>query len=358
MRGRCRRCWALRCCQAAGYKAVFVPEDNWLFVPCYTAALQAAGVECAYAPFDTAFGPFIRRAGHLFDAVIVYRMQVLARCIDLLRMHAPRAPLIFHVADLHYLRTERQATLEANPAGAAAAAAMKDTELDLVRRADCTVTHSTAEAAILAHEAPGAPVVVWPLMMEVFGTSAPFADRRDVCFLGGYRHPPNEDAAIHFAAEVLPLLRSDLPALRFVAAGANPSDRVQALAGDQVEVTGQVPDLAELFDRCRVFVCPLRVGAGAKGKIASALAHGIPVVSTSVGIEGVGLVDGEHVLVADTPAEMAAAVLRLYCDPDLWERLSQAGQAFIRYQASLEMGRRRLDQAVETAWRHKLDLRN
>lgn len=346
----------LRCCRDSGYKTHFVPEDNWLFEPDYTPALQREGIDCAYAPYEVGFDNYIRRYGWSFDVVMVYRIAVAERIIDAVRRHAPQAIILFHVADLHYLRMERQAELEQSEALAKAAADLKQRELDLVRRADCTITHSTVEKDILADEAPGAKVVTWPLMMEHLGTTVPFELRRDICFLGGYKHPPNVDAVKYFTESVLPLIKAKLPEVRFIVAGANPTPEVEQLAREDVIVTGRVEDLREVFDRARVFVCPLRIGAGAKGKVVAALSYGLPVVSTPVGVEGAGLEEGRHVLVARSAGEMAASVLRLYHDADLWRSMSEAGQALVEQEFGLDMGRRKLAEAIEAAYRHKLGL--
>ena len=346
----------LRCAQQAGYKACFVPEDNWLFEPFYTPRLQSQGVECAYAPFEVGFENYIRRYGWLFDAVVVYRIHVMDKCLPLVREHAPGALVLFHLADLHYLRLQRQAELESDADLAQMAEALKEKELETIRRSDCTITHSTVEAEILASTVPDAPVTVWPLMMEAVGTRAGYDVRSDLCFLGGYRHPPNVDAVLWFVREVLPIIHIVRPELRFVIAGANPTPEVLELACERVIVTGMVADLAEVFDRARVFVCPLRIGAGAKGKIMSALAHGLPIVSTPTGIEGAGLLEGEHVLVAEKPQALAEAVLRLYDDPTLWGRLSEAGLRLIQEEFSLGMGVGKLEETVEKAYYKRLGL--
>ena len=133
-------------------------------------------------------------------------------------------------------------------------------------------------------------------------------------------------------------------------------EEVRDLAGDGVVVTGMIDDLRDLFDPCRVFVCPLRTGAGVKGKVASALSYGIPVVSTELGVEGTELKDGKHVLLAESPLAFAEAVLRLYRDPGLWGSLSLAGQDLVRETLSLEMGKVALARCVEIALTHKLGL--
>ena len=346
----------LRLFQQLGYKAQFVPQDNFLFDPVHTPELLRAGVEVAYAPYELGFEAFLRRYGWSFDVVLVYRVTVLEQTLDVLRRFAPQAPVLFHNMDLHFLRMERQAALENDVVAMQAAAAMKTRELDLIGRVDCTITHSTYERALLAEAAPAAPVVVWPFMFEFHGTQAGFAERRDFCFLGGYRHEPNVDAVLFFAREVLPLIHLHEPEARFFVAGANPTPEVMALAGEHVIVTGQIEDLRHVFDRCRVFACSLRIGAGTKGKVSTAMSYGLPVVSTACGAEGMELVHGDDVLLADGAADFAAACLRAYRDPALWQRLSEHGQALVQEKHSLDMGRRVLDGAIETAFRHRLGL--
>jgi glycosyltransferase involved in cell wall biosynthesis len=346
----------LRLFDQLGYKPYYTPQDNFLYEPAHTPDLLRLGVECAYSPFEGPFDSYIRRYGPLFDAILVYRVPVLEQTLDDIRRHAPQAPVLFHTMDLHFLRMERQAELDGTEESRAAAVRMKAKELDLIRRADCTITHSTFERDLLAREVPDAPVVVWPFMFEFFGTEIGYAERRDICFLGGYRHGPNVDAVQFFAREVLPLVRAEDPSVRFIIAGANPGGEVRALAGPHVIVTGLIDDLRDVFDRTRVFVCPLRVGAGTKGKVSTAMSYGLPVVSTTCGAEGMDLVAGEEVLLADDPAALAAACLRLYRDETLWDRMSQAGQRLVREKHSLDMGRRVLAEAIETALRHRLGL--
>ncbi len=347
---------ALQTCLAVGYKTHFVPEDNWLFQPKYTSPLQAIGVDGAFAPYEIGFENYIRRYGPMFDVILVYRVGVMEKVLPLVRSYAPQAAVMFHVADLHYLRMERTAQMSEDSDMRHAASIMKKRELSVVQQVDCTISHSSAEVNILALEAPQCPVVQWPLMFEYFGTERAFSERRDLCFLGGYRHTPNVDAVVYFVNEIFPLIKSQEPDIRFIIAGAHPPEEVRALARDDVIVTGMVNDLRDLFDPCRVFVGPLRVGAGVKGKIISALSYGIPVVSTALGVEGTELKHAKHVLVADDPLAFAEAVLRLYRDSDLWGSLSRAGQDLVKETLSLDMGKVVLGRSVKTALAHRLGL--
>jgi GT2 family glycosyltransferase/glycosyltransferase involved in cell wall biosynthesis len=341
---------------ALGYKLSFVPQDNFLYQPGHTTDLHRMGIECAYAPYELGTDVYLRRYGMLFDIAMVSRMQVLEAVIGELDAYAPQAPVLFNTHDLAFLRMRRAAELAGNPGMLAMAEEMRERELALMRKVDCIITPSAFEAEILRRELPDIPTRVLPIMTDLEGTEVGFAARRDVCFLGGYSHPPNIDAVRFFVDEIFPLLKAKEPRLRFIVAGANPTPELLALARDDIEVTGMIDDLRDVFDRARVFVCPLRIGAGAKGKVASAMSYGLPVVSTSIGAEGMGLVDGQTVLVADTPAAFAASCLRLYRDRALWERMSAASLDLVREVASPQARERIFADAIDAALRHKLGL--
>ncbi len=341
---------SIRILQRLGYKVHFAPQDNMLFQPGHTEALQRIGVECAHAPHDVGFDEYLARHGALFDVILVFRPAVLEAIEPAVRRHAPAAALVFSNADLHFLRRERQAALSGETVDPAA----RTRELALIARTPVTLTLSTFERELLAREAPGACVLPQPFPHAVVGTRVGFAAREGFLFLGGYGHPPNVDAAVFLARDILPVLRRELPAARVILAGANPTPEVLALAGPGVEVPGAIDDLAPLFDRARVFVCPVRAGAGVKGKVIAAMAHGLPVVATGCGAEGIEVTDGRDLLVADGAVAVAAACARLHRDPGLWRDLSAAGLAHVARACSAEAGERALAAAIDAAYRRQL----
>ncbi len=147
-------------------------------------------------------------------------------------------------------------------------------------------------------------------------------------YIGSMDWYPNEDAVAFFADEVLPEIHERLPDVQFSAVGGNPSQRVQKLAENpQLFVTGRVPEIKPYFARATVFVVPLRIGSGTRLKILEALAMGKAVVSTTVGAEGLDLVDGEEILIADEPGAFAESVLRLLTDASLRRELGERGRA-------------------------------
>jgi glycosyltransferase involved in cell wall biosynthesis len=157
----------------------------------------------------------------------------------------------------------------------------------------------------------------------VIPTTNGYYDRNGLLFTPGWLAgdaSPNVDALTWFVTEVLPVLRRAHPELRLRVTGADPPAAVRSLAGGGVDLLGFVGDLRRLYETARLVVVPMRVGSGVKVKCLEALQHGVPVVSTPVGAEGLSLRDPRAVVVADAAAVFAAAVLDLYGSPDAWTR--------------------------------------
>ncbi len=329
----------MRLLQEEGAHVVFLPADLKHDGE-HTALLQSLGVEAWHAPHAGGIPAWLREHGGRFATVVACRHYVMREMLPLLRRYAPRARVVFDTVDLHYLRERRGAELAGDPALSRAAERTRVLELDLVGRSDATLVVSAVERELLASDAPGARVEILSNLHHLPGDGPGFAQRRDVMFVGGFRHPPNVDAVHWFSAEVWPRLRERAPALRFHCIGGDVPDSIRALHGrDGIEVHGHVPDLSPWLDGARVAVAPLRYGAGVKGKVNQSMAHGQPVVATHCAVEGMHLVDGEDVLVADAPDAFAAAVLRAHEDEALWQRLAAGARRNVERHFSLDAGR-------------------
>ena len=334
---------------AQGAHVVFLPA-NRQHDGAYTLALQQLGVEVWYAPFAARPPAWLREHGPRFDVVLLSRHYVASEFLPLVTRHAPQARVVFDSVDLHYLRESRGADMANDPGLRAAAARTRASELDVIAAADITLVVSTMERELLAADAPGARTELLSNLHEVAGAGASFAQRRDLVFVGGFRHPPNVDAAVWFAREVMPLVLRRLPAVVFHCVGSDPPEVVQALAGlEGVVVHGHVPDLVPMMENLRIAVAPLRYGAGVKGKVNLSMAHGQPVVATSTAVEGMHLTEGKDVLVADDPQGFADAVVRLYEDEALWSALSGNGLDNVARHFSMQAAREVVDQVFFAA---------
>ena len=329
----------MRLLREEGAHVVFLPA-NREHAGAYTEALQAAGIETWYAPGAPRAPAWLREHGPRFDSVLVSRHYVAREMLPLLRKHAPQARIVFDSVDLHFLRERREAELAGDRTLLRNAERTRRRELDVVARSDATLVVSAAERELLAREAPGARVEVLSNLHRVAGPGLPFAQRRDLVFVGGFRHPPNADAVPWFAREIFPRIRAALPDVRFHCIGGDVAGEIAALAAEPgIVVHGHVPDIDPYMDGCRVAVAPLRYGAGVKGKVNLSMAHGQPVVATPCAVEGMHLVDGEDVLVAGDADAFADAVLRLYRDEALWQRLATGGLANVAAHFSADAAR-------------------
>jgi len=328
--------------------AVTFFAENGLDDGRYSQALRDLGVETWTQPWLGQSPDWLARHGARFQLVIVSRHYVLAPLLPLLRRHAPQARIVFDTVDLHHLREQREAEERDDPALLRQAARTRESELALVRAVDRTWVVSPVEQALLASILPEATVDVVSNIHRARGLGPAMAAREGLIFVGGFRHPPNVDAALWLAEDILPRIRALRPDIGLSLVGSDAPASVLALGQREgITVHGHVPDLVPLLDRHRLSVAPLRYGAGVKGKVNQALAHGLPVVATACAIEGMGLEDGRDVRLADDAAGFAEAVLGLYDDAVLWQRLVEGGLANTAAHFSPERARRTLRQVFE-----------
>jgi GT2 family glycosyltransferase/glycosyltransferase involved in cell wall biosynthesis len=331
-----------------GAKVSFI-ADNLEHRQPYVAELQARGIEVLFAPYVTSIAELLDARGAEFDAVIVARHYIAVKHLDAIRRFAPQAIVAFDTVDLHFLRAERFAELDGGAAARTAARASRDEELSVIRRVDLTLVVSPIEVELLRAVAPEARVQLLSTIHEpVAGGKLP-AERAGIVFIGGFQHPPNTDAVLWYAREILPLVRSRLPGVVTYIVGAKVPSTIRALAAADFVVTGFVEDIAPYFTGCRLSIAPLRYGAGVKGKINTSMSYGLPVVATTAAVEGMHLSPGENVLLADDAEEFATAIERLYRDDELWHRLSAGGIDNVRKHFSREVAGRALQGLFDLA---------
>jgi glycosyltransferase involved in cell wall biosynthesis len=191
------------------------------------------------------------------------------------------------------------------------------------------IVHSTHERALLAEAAPETRVRVIPWTVNMYPPTLPFAQRSGLAFLGGYNHPPNQDAARFLVEQVMPLVWETHPAIELRLIGSDMPDSIRALAAPGVQALGYVNDLASVLGSLRLTAAPLRYGAGLKGKLLTSLAHGLPCVATPCAAEGAELPAGLLALVDDTPQGLAARIVRLHQEPAANAAASRLGLAWV-----------------------------
>ncbi len=288
---------------------------------------------------------FVERGA--FDAALLSRPAVAARWLGPIRRHAPGALVAYDTVDLHFLREFRGAKLRRSAPRLRKAIRLREQELGLVRAADVTLVVSEYERRVLADECPGARVCLVSNVHRVEPLTPSFAERAGFLFVGGFVHVPNVDAVDFLLSEVWPLVREREPAATLTVAGSDLPPTLQDRAGFGVTVAGHVPDLRPALAASSAMVAPLRFGAGVKGKVLLAMAHGLPVVGTDVALEGVG--GGSVALVAEDARGLAEAMLRLSRDERLWADLREKGLELVERDFSPATARRALADALSPA---------
>lgn len=290
--------------------------------------------------------PALRRKQ--YDAVLFQYYYQLPPWIDHVRALQPHARVIVDNGDVAFRRFFSKADLTGDPADRAEAERIKREELSAYRKADVLITVSKEDTDVVAAEIHDLRAYVISNIHPLPHLSHSKRDRNTLLFIGSFIHHPNTDGIIYFVREVLPLIVKNHPAIRVLIVGNAPTAEVRALAGEHVQVVGYVPDTAPYLESSYISIAPLRFGAGVKGKIGEAMSYRLPVVTTSIGIDGFGLTPGKNVLVGDTAAEFADHVSNLLHDETLYNSYSEAGYQFICDNFSEESINRRIRDLMST----------
>jgi glycosyltransferase involved in cell wall biosynthesis len=245
--------------------------------------------------------------------------------LPIIRQERPETMVLYDMVDFHALRMRREAQLKGDAAIEVMADEMQQREVWLANEADITITISDDEKREMLKLAPLANIQTLPNIFVVPASPPRGPElRKGILFVGGFWHQPNGDAVKWFVESIFPLVRAAHPDVHFTIVGSNPDQEVMRLAkNSNVSVLGYVKDLRPLYEAARVCVAPLRYGAGVKGKVGEAMANGLPVVGTSIAVEGMKTETNSHFLQSDTPEGFAAAIIALLEDDVLW-RVTQA----------------------------------
>ena len=294
--------------------------------------LQQAGIEVIVG--DEVEGNFARwmAANRRFlKYALLSRPAVAQEFLPLLR-RGSEAKILFYGHDFHHARLLQEYQVTGSLAAHYESKTSKKVEQALWREVDVVYYPSSSETEAVRASVPGVRAYTMPLYFFDHAPAAKSPDgRTDVLFVAGFDRPPNADAAKWLVRVIMPLVRSATARpVRLWLVGSNPTEEVRALVGKHVAVTGYVSDeeLLAFYERARVAVVPLRMGAGMKGKVLEALHHGLPLVTTPVGAQGL---EGLDAVVPTSTEEgvLAQHIVALLSDDDLWRETSRRGQAYM-----------------------------
>ncbi len=335
---------------ALGMNVKFIGDNYFRHEP-YTTVLQQLGIEVLYGPqYAANWQDWIKSNGGYFDFILMNRPHISIKYIDFLKANT-KAKLMYYGHDLHFVRLQKQYEVERKQELLDEAGKWKDVELSMFDKVDVALAPSTEERDLI--ESFNVRSKVFAIKPYIFDTAPDaiddFSRRTDILFIGGYTHLPNVDAVLWFAREVWPKVQPRIPGAKFLIAGSNSPESVNALASDDIQVLGMISDaeLQRLYGRIRMVVIPLRYGAGVKGKTVEALFHGIPVVTTEFGSEG--LPGQLPFTVADIdPQDFATEVVRQYTASNAeLTKLSQQETEYIKQHFSVSVVRSEMEAIFE-----------
>lgn len=315
-----------------GYFVKFM-GDNFTKMEPYTSELQQLGIEVLYGEgYSEKILEWIKTNKNNIDFIYANRPLVIIKYLDYIKNHT-EIPINFFGHDLHFLREEREYELTKDVSHKEESEHMKYVEFKIMKQVNVSYYPSYIEEDMIKKIDPSIHVKTINAYMfdkKCENVNKDFENREGLLFVGGFSHHPNVDAALWFVKEIYPLISKD-GSIPLYIVGSNAPEEIKALDGNGVIVKGFLSDeeLAKLYNSCRLSVVPLRYGAGIKGKIIESIYHGLPVVTTDVGIEGIA--HSEDIITVENDAKkFAEATVKLYHDPKKLKKLSDDSEKFIQ----------------------------
>ena len=279
-----------------------------------------------------------------YDYALIEFWNVASYYLPLIRKFSPQTKIIIDSVDIHFIREIREAELLKSSELKRKALLNKDREIGIYKRADRIWVVTENDKKAIKDLIGNIPIDVIPNIHKNIEYVKTYEESSDLLFIGNFNHPPNRDAIHFFCKEIFSLILKKIPGVKLFIVGNNPSEEIKALASKEIIVTGYVQDLSLYLKKARISVNPLRYGAGMKGKIGEALSWGLPVVTTSIGAEGMELIDRKDALIADSPEEFAKKVIELYLNSELWNELSSNGRKKVEENWTPEVVNRKLEE--------------
>ena len=330
-----RNTWhQLRLFVAMGYNVKFIGDNFFPHEP-YTTALQQLGIEVLHGIeyHQGKWREWIRDHAADIHVAFVQRPHIVLPYIDELRA-STKARIVYYGHDLHHLRFRRQYEITGDASLLLEAEKWKAMECEIFRKVDLVTYLSPVETEAVKRLVPEARVATIPMFIHDYFRSEPLSFRMEgragLLCVGGFGHAPNLDAVRWMTKEIMPLVLAKKADVVLHVVGSQMPEDIKALASPTFIPHGQVSDdeLDSLYRSCALAVVPLRYGAGMKGKVVEAFEEGIPVVSTSIGLEGfTGL--PKNIVPADTAEAFAKRILDLLADPAAAEKLSHLQYRYI-----------------------------
>lgn len=321
----------LSCFADMGFNIKFIGDDFIRHEP-YTGLLEQMGIEVLCGSYYYLnWKRWIKKNKDSFNYVVLSRPYIAEKYLDFIKTNT-KAKIFFIGHDLHFLREFREYTLTNGKEKLISSERWKKAEFSIMKKSDVVYYFSAVETNIINEIDPSINCKTVPLNIFSLSTIQTYDcnNRRDLIFVGGFSHSPNLDGIIWFANSIMPIIREAIPGIILNVIGSNVPDKIKMLEKDDIKILGYLDDdtLDEYYKKCRVCVLPLRYGAGVKGKLLEAMYKQIPVITTSIGAEGLSDID-QCLIIEDNPEQFANKLVNMYNNKELLESLAERSFSYI-----------------------------
>ncbi len=259
-----------------------------------------------------------------------------------LRILQPDCPIIVDSVDVHYNRLNLQAKTTGSIFDLEDAKLTKKSELAIYSKADLVIVVSEDDQELLKKENPALNIEIIPNIHDIANMPNENNKPKELIFIGSLKFAPNLDAIKYYCNEILPLLRQKNPEIHLSVIGHGPFENIKQFFSESVSFVGYVLSITPYLNKNIISIAPLRFGGGIKGKITEAMSHGIPVVTTSIGVQGMNLKHRENIMIADTPLDFVDSILSLAKDKELYNNISKNSLDYAKNNFSLEKNKPRI----------------
>jgi GT2 family glycosyltransferase len=315
-----------------GCNVKFIGDNFYKHEP-YTTVLNQLGVEVLYGNYYfNNWKLWIKENSNYINIVFLIRPHISCKYIDFIKQF-PSIKTAYWGVDLHFLRERREYEITKNSKLLESSKEWEKLEFDLMKKVDVSYYYSQKEIDIIKSEYTGVNVKAIPINIykNIQKNVVPFKKRNDLLFVGGFAHNPNIDAIQWLCNEIMPLVLKKYPDIKLYVVGSNAPQNVLDLASESIIIKGYVTDdeLKSIYNFSRISVVPLRYGAGVKGKVVEAIYNQIPVITTSIGVEGI--LNAEMFLsIKDNSDDFANEIIDLYCNFEELEKKSEKSYQYIK----------------------------
>lgn len=314
-----------------GYVVKFL-GDNFYNKEPYTSTLQQMGIEVLYGiDYKNSILDWIMENKENIDIAYLNRPHITKKYIDFIKNNTD-IKIIYYGHDLHFLREQREFELTGDEIHKNNSELWKKEELEIMKKSDHVYYPSYIEKDIINEIDKN--INVKAINAYVFDNvekeDYSYEKREGILFVGGFAHRPNVDGILWFVKNIYPLI-TKIKKIPLYIVGSNPTNEIKKLDGNGIIVKGFVSDeeLEELYKNCKLVIAPLRYGAGIKGKVIEAMSKGIPIVTTTIGAEGIANAQ-DIISITDDEKEFAKNVLNLYEDKDKLLKISDDMKKYIK----------------------------